>query len=393
MPQDTGPFTPAGATHRLVDVPGGRIHLVEQGTGPLALLVHGFPELRHSRRHRLPALAAAGYRAVALGVRGYGRSSAPDDAGAYRIGAHVEDNVAVVRALGEENAVVVGHDRGSTIAAGSAAQARRVHRRRDVRCAVRAPGRHAAVRRLRHDRRERGVLRPLLPGAGPGEAEIEQDVRGWPAGFYATLSAGTGPAPGEGPVFFVPEGGRLRDRFVPARPSWLTDGELEFCAAEFERTGLTGALNRYRNMDRDREDLAAFDGAPLTQPSLFVAGALDAPLSRLADAVEAFPVTPPGPVSSHPVEDCGHWVQQERPDEVNRILTDWPASLHAPTPPAIAPPGAGTSGRPANSPMRRRVTLGASSPSPAATTRIASMMSSRAMSLTRNPAAPARSAP
>ena len=64
-------------THRLVPSPAGRTHLVEKGTGPLVLLVHGFPESWYSWRHQLPALAAAGYRAVAIDVRGYGRSSKP----------------------------------------------------------------------------------------------------------------------------------------------------------------------------------------------------------------------------------------------------------------------------------------------------------------------------
>ena len=72
-------------THRLVSVPGGRIHLAEQGRGPLVLLVHGFPESWYSWRHQLPALAAAGYRAVAIDVRGYGRSSKPADVAAYRM--------------------------------------------------------------------------------------------------------------------------------------------------------------------------------------------------------------------------------------------------------------------------------------------------------------------
>ncbi|MFE9680167.1 alpha/beta fold hydrolase [Streptomyces sp. NPDC006285] len=331
MQQEATPFTPADARHRLVDVPGGRIHLVEQGTGPLVLLVHGFPELWYSWRYQLPALAAAGYRAVAIDVRGYGRSSVPDDVDAYRIGAHVEDNLAVVRALGAQRAVIVGHDWGSTIAADSA---------------LLRPDVFTAVGMLGVPYAPRGGMRPsdafaMIGGdeefyvrhfqePGRAEAEIEPDVRAWLAGFYATLAGDTGPASGDGAVFFVPEGGRLSDRFVAGRPSWLTDDELDFCAGEFERTGLTGALNRYRCMDRDWEDLAEWDGAPLTQPSLFVAGELDASIAWLADAVEAFPTTLPGLVSSHLVEGCGHWVQQERPDEVNRLLTDWLRTLGTP---------------------------------------------------------------
>src|SRR4051795_525277 len=95
--------------HRVVSANGIRIHLVEQGEGPLVLLIHGFPESWYSWRHQLPVLAAAGYRAVAIDVRGYGRSSKPAATDAYRMLDLVEDNAAVVRALGEESAVVVGH--------------------------------------------------------------------------------------------------------------------------------------------------------------------------------------------------------------------------------------------------------------------------------------------
>jgi pimeloyl-ACP methyl ester carboxylesterase len=279
----------------------------------------------------LPALAAAGYRAVAVDVRGYGRSSKPAETQAYRMLDLVEDNVSVVRALGAETAVVIGHDWGATIAATSALTEPEVFR---------------AVGLLSVPYTPPGGPRPSDVFAGMGgdeefyvayfqepgraEAEIEPDVRGWLAGFYAALSADTMPAPGAPDPHFVGKGGTLRDRFPAGRlPAWLSESELDVYAGEFERTGLTGALNRYRNMDRDWEDLAAFAGAPLTQPSLFIGGSLDASTTWLADAIEAYPVTLPGLVSSHLLDGCGHFVQQERPADVNRILTDWLAALPA----------------------------------------------------------------
>jgi epoxide hydrolase A/B len=323
------------AKHRLLEVPGGRIHLVEQGSGPMVLLVHGFPESWYSWRHQLPALAAAGFHAVAIDVRGYGRSSKPREVEAYRMLAHVADNVGVVDALGAQTAVVVGHDWGSPIAANSA---------------LLRPDIFTAVGLLSVPYAPRNGFRPTdtfariggseefyvsyFQAPGRAETEIELDVRAWLAGFYAGLSADTMQPAGEGSLFFVPKDAKLSDRFVSdTLPSWLTEADLDFYAAEFERTGLTGPLNRYRNVDRDWEDLAAWDGAPITQPSLFIGGDLDAPTTWMADAIKAYPTTLPGLVSSHILEGCGHWVQQERATEVNRLLVDWLQSL-----PAYAPP-------------------------------------------------------
>ncbi|MFI5977803.1 alpha/beta fold hydrolase [Streptomyces sp. NPDC051452] len=318
--------------HRTVEAPAGRLHLVEQGTGPLVLLVHGFPESWYSWRRQLPALAAAGYRAVAIDVRGYGRSSKPTATDAYRMLDLVEDNVAVVHAIGEENAVIVGHDWGSNIAAASAL----LH-----------PGIFRAVGLLSVPYAPPGGPRPTdifgqiggpeqefhvsyFQEPGRAEAEIEPDVRSWLAGFYAALSAGTMPAQGEPDPHFVALGCQLRDRF-PAGPlpAWLSEDDLDIYAGEFERTGLTGALNRYRNMDRDWEDLAPHHGAPIKQPSLFIGGTLDASTTWMSDAIDAYPTTLPRLSASHLLEGCGHWIQQERPDEVNGLLTDWLATMQS----------------------------------------------------------------
>ncbi|MFF3286390.1 alpha/beta fold hydrolase [Streptomyces sp. NPDC003023] len=316
-------------THRLVPTPAGRIHLVEQGTGPLVLLVHGFPESWYSWRHQLPALAAAGYRAVAVDVRGYGRSSKPMDAAAYRMLELVEDNVAVVRALGERSAVIVGHDWGATIAADSALVEPDVFRAVGLLSVPYAPrGGPRPTQVFAQMGGDEEFYVSYFQQPGRAEAEIEPDVRGWLAGFYSALSADTMAAPGAPGPHFVGRGGSLRDRF-PAGPlpAWLSEQDLDVYAGEFERTGMSGALARYRNMDRDWEELTGFDGEPLPQPSLFVGGSLDASTTWMADAIEAYPATLPGLVSSHILDGCGHWIQQERPAEINRLLIDWLAAL------------------------------------------------------------------
>ncbi|MFF3216862.1 alpha/beta fold hydrolase [Streptomyces sp. NPDC002886] len=324
------PAPDTGPRHRTIEAPPGRLHLVEQGAGPLVLLVHGFPESWYSWRHQLPALAAAGYRAVALDVRGYGRSSRPAAVDAYRMLDLVEDNVALVHALGEEKAVVVGHDWGAGIAATSALLHPEVFRAVGLLSVPYAPpGGPRPTELFARMGGDEEFHVSYFQEPGRAEAEVEPDVRGWLAGFYAALSADTMPAPGEpDPHFVVRAGGRLRDRFpVGTLPGWLTEDDLDVYAGEFERTGMTGALNRYRSMDRDWEDLAPYAGAPIEQPSLFIGGSLDASTTWMADTIEAHGTTLPGLSSSHVLDGCGHWIQQERPDEVNRLLTTWLASL------------------------------------------------------------------
>ncbi|MEU4655797.1 alpha/beta hydrolase [Streptomyces sp. NPDC023723] len=328
MPQQS----PTAPVHRLVPGPAGRIHLVEQGSGPLVLLVHGFPESWYSWRRQLPALAAAGFRAVALDVRGYGRSSRPADPAAYRMLDLVADNAAVVAALGEREAVVVGHDWGATIAAVSGLL------RPDVFRAVGllsvpytppgGPRPSEVFAGLGGPEAEQEFYVSYFQRPGRAEAEIEPDVRGWLAGFYAALSADTRPGPDAPDPHFVARGGTLRERFPAGPPpSWLTAADLDVYAGEFERTGLTGALNRYRNMDRDWADLAEHHGAPVKQPALFLGGTEDASTTWLSDAIAAYPETLPGLTASHLLDGCGHWLQQERPEQTNRLLTDWLAAL------------------------------------------------------------------
>lgn len=308
-----------------------RLHVVEQGTGPLVLLIHGFPETSYSWRKQLPALAGAGFRAAAIDVRGYGRSSKPPAVEAYRMRELVADNVAVVHALGAETAVVVGHDWGSPIATSSA---------------LLAPEVFTAVGMLSVPYAPRGGPRPseIFASLGGGsefyisyfqqlgraEAEIEPDVRAWLRGVYTTLSADTMPTAGAQEAFFVAPGGRMADKFVSGPlPVWLTADDLDRYVRDFERTGLTGGLNRYRNMDRDWEDMERFDAAPIGQPSLFIAGTRDASTGWNRRAIDAFATTLPN-LSDAYLLDCGHWVQQERPTEVNDLLTAWLRQLDHP---------------------------------------------------------------
>jgi len=309
-------------THRSIDVRDGeRIHVVERGVGPLVLLVHGFPDTWRTWRHQLHGLADAGCRAVALDLRGCGQSSRPGPVEAYRMLKNVADCVAVVGGLGERTATVIGHDVGSPIASSSALL------RPDVFPAVglvgvpyAPPGGPRPTQAMARAGGAEQFYVDYFQQVGPAEHEIEADPHRWLAGFAAALS---GDSP-HGDVFTIPDGGRMSDRF-PADdlPGWLDQADLDERASELARTGAVGALNRYRNMDRDWEDLAAWEGLALHQPSLFVAGSADVSVQWMADAIAAFPSTLPNLHASSLIKGGGHWVHQECPEQVNALLVDF----------------------------------------------------------------------
>jgi pimeloyl-ACP methyl ester carboxylesterase len=312
--------------HRIVGTNGIRIHCVEEGEGPLVLLVHGFPESWYSWRHQLPAIAAAGYHAVAIDVRGYGRSSRPRAIDDYRMTRMVGDVCGLLPALGASRACLIGHDWGAPIVWNSALL------RPDLFWGVaglsvpytpRGDGPTLALMRARFGASGEEFYVEYFQEPGRAESEIEEDVRRWLLGFYWSASGDVPPpAPNIG---LVPRGAKMRDRFSypQSMPAWLTDEDLDVYVAEFERTGLTGGLNRYRNVDRDWEDFAAFAGAPIQVPALFIGGDRDGPTVWGAAAIQRFAKTLPRLWRSEILPGCGHWVQQERPEETNRLLVDF----------------------------------------------------------------------
>jgi len=310
--------------HHYLDVNGLRMHVASQGTGPLVLLCHGWPELWYSYRHQLPALAQAGFRAVAPDMRGYGETDAPDDVHAYSLFHLVGDMVALVSALGESSAVIVGHDWGAPVAWA---------------CAQMRPDLFRAVAAMSVPHRGRSPAEPLamlrqsgfgdyyllyFQAPGVAEAEFERDVRTSLRQILAGLS-GDAPAGSES-LGRVPAGGGFLDgRENPAQlPPWLGEHDLDIFVAAFERTGFRGGLSWYRNMSRNWELGAPWAGAKIAQPALFIAGSRD-PVNfgrRGVQALANMDVAVPN-LRKLIIEGAGHWIQQERPDEVNRLLTDW----------------------------------------------------------------------
>jgi pimeloyl-ACP methyl ester carboxylesterase len=309
-------------THRTIETNGIRMHLAEMGAGPLVVFCHGFPESWYSWRHQLPALATAGFRAVAPDMRGYGGTDRPEAIDQYTLFHLVGDIVGLLDALGAEQAVIAGHDWGAPVAWLSA---------------LLRPDRFRGVIGLSVPFRPRGEARPtsIMPqtadaifyqlyfqSPGVAEAEFERDVGHTMRAILGSISGDAPPA--AGPVGMVPrQGGFLAQRNSPtALPAWLSEPDVDFYVKEFSRTGFRGGLNWYRNIDRNWELLAPFAGARVMVPALYIAGDRDLVVSfpgmdRLIPNLANFVPQLRGTVI---LPGCGHWTQQERAAEVNDAM-------------------------------------------------------------------------
>jgi len=317
--------------HRTVETNGIRMHLAEAGSGPLVVLCHGFPETWYSWRHQIPALAAAGFHAVAPDMRGYGKSDRPEAIDQYTIFHLAGDLVGVLDSLGARRAVIIGHDVGASVA-WQAAQMR--------------PDRVHAVVGLSVPFRPRGKTRPTdaMPRTadaefyqlyfqqpGAAEAEFEADPRStirnmlYGASGEGIAAARAAAAASRSPNLGMVRkgGGFLQGPGAPATlPAWLNESDVDHYAGEFKRTGFRGPLNYYRNLDRNWEIQSSLAGAPVTMPALYMAGdrgliVLFPGMDQLLANLKRFV---PGLRNIQMLPDCGHWTQQERPAEVNAAL-------------------------------------------------------------------------
>jgi pimeloyl-ACP methyl ester carboxylesterase len=315
-------------TERTIKTNGVQLHTIEAGApgAPLVVLAHGFPELAYSWRHQIPALVAAGYHVLAPDQRGYGRSTRPPDIADYNIAELSADLIGLLDDVGVERAVFIGHDWGAPVAWGSA----QLH-----------PDRVAAVVGLSVPPVPRSQIPPtrafrmlfgdnffyMLYFQEPGVADVElaadpaKTLRRMIAGQRASddhAAAMRMLAPGsEGFIDRLPEPDGL--------PGWISAEELDHYIAEFSRTGFTGGLNWYRNLDRNWEIMADPLAATITAPALFVAGTEDPVGGFMRRDRTAEVVT--GPYNEVMIEGAGHWLQQERPDQINEVVLDFLSGL------------------------------------------------------------------
>jgi pimeloyl-ACP methyl ester carboxylesterase len=313
-----------GVTLSHLQANGLTMRVASAGEGPLVLLCHGWPESWYVWRHQIPALAAAGFKVVAPDMRGYGGTGAPDPVEAYCVLDLVADMASLVGALGERQAVIVGHDWGAPVA---------------WHCALLRPDLFRAVAGFSVPWTPPGKIDLLtaldaqgindfymqyFQRPGVAEAELEADIGRALRMIYFTAS-GDPRARGRGFTRLV-DGTFLGNCGEPPGPlAWFGEADLAYLTACFSQTGFRGGLNWYRNLTRNWRLTQAWRHQPIRQPALFIAGARDGVLRFPAsqEQIAAYPRTLPGCRGVHIIEGAGHWVQQEAPEAVSRLLVDF----------------------------------------------------------------------
>jgi len=330
-PQRTSWTDPAmpKVIHRMVETNGIRLHVAEQGNGPLVILCHGFPECWYSWRHQLPALAKAGFRVVAPDLRGYGQSDRPEELEKYTILNHIGDMVGLVDAMGAKQAVIAGHDIGSAIAWQTALLRPDIFR---AVIALSPPFRSRAFGDAGPPtkfmpRTETAVFYQLFLQTPEAEAGMGRDLRLTFRYQFYTFSGDRPPSAGVGglpPGMMPRKGGFLTD--PPFLPNWVTESDIDVYVNEYAR-GFNGPLAWWRNIDRSWELMAPFARAAVTVPALYMAGDRDFIAAAFSQAIAKQSALVPKLRPPVVLPGCGHWTQQERAAEVSAAMVDFLRSL------------------------------------------------------------------
>jgi pimeloyl-ACP methyl ester carboxylesterase len=318
----------------MIDNRGLAMRIAEVGQGPLVLMLHGWPESWYSWRHQMRALAESGYRAVAPDMPGYGITGKLPAIEDYNILNLADYVVGMLDHLGEERAVLVGHDWGAAVA-WSTVQLHPSRFRALINMSV-PFWRHPPVPPTKIFRKRFGdkfFYQLYFQEPGVAEAEFDAD----PRGILSRLLCS--------PNSFLHKRGIEDDHkgeggWIPrlgepkSLPDWLSPQDLDYYVAEFSRAGFAGGINYYRNIDRNWELMAGYAGQEIALPTLFIGGEKDQVIggaSREA-LMESMSKQVTGLRDVVLIPETGHWVQQEAAEETNRLMLAFLESLHSPVP-------------------------------------------------------------
>jgi pimeloyl-ACP methyl ester carboxylesterase len=318
----------------MIDTNGVKLRAVVSGQGPLVVMVHGFPESWYSWRHQIQPLAAAGFTACAIDVRGYGGSDKPHPVEAYAMKEMTADVAGVIDALSPgKPAVLLGHDWGAPIVWATAL----LHPSK-----VRAVGGLSVphtgqtpmplnqIFKAMFTDQDRFFYMAYFQEEGVAEAGLEADVRGTLRKLYYAGCGDSGLAWG-GPEKKAND--TLLSGMVDPNPfpAWLSEADIDYFVGEFTGSGFRGPLNRYRNFERDWALMQQLSDHRVHQPSLYIGGERDLVLKMFggdASAAEARMRESTTDLRGfHVIPKIGHWTQQEAPDQTTGLIIDWLATL------------------------------------------------------------------
>ncbi|KAM5563999.1 epoxide hydrolase A [Rosa sericea] len=314
-----------GIEHRTIRVNGINMHVAEKGQGPVILFLHGFPELWYCWRHQMHALASLGYRAVAPDLRGFGDTDAPAEASSYTCLHVVGDLIALLDAVAtdQEKVFVVGHDWGAVIAWHlclfrpdrvkalvnmSVAFTPRNPQYKPIQALKAVYGGDYYMCRFQ----EEGDIEDELANLGCARVMKEFLTNRNPGPLLLPKGKGFGNASPDAPITL---------------PSWLSEDDIHYYASNFEKKGFTGALNYFRNLDRNWELTAPWTGAQILVPVKFIVGDQDLVYNSMGakDYIHKGGFKKYVPLLEEVVvmEGVAHFINEERPEEINQHIYDF----------------------------------------------------------------------
>ena len=318
---------------KVVESNGINIRLAMMGEGPLVIFCHGWPESWYSYRYQLPAVANAGFKAVAYDVRGYGESDKPHEIEAYTMRNMTDDVVGIIDALGYETAITIGHDWGGPIALNTAAlNEDRITATGTLSVPFNSRGPMPTLDLWKEIYKDRFFYQLYFQKEGIAEEEFESDLtralfmtytnsdgRGMKFNFEKGQS-GLVPEKTKDSTFL--EGMEVFEDF----PDWFSKEDLDYFVSQFEISGLRGPFNRYRAQNIDWHEIPELEGKILEQPAFFVTGTLD-PVNFFVPSDQSLTdrIKPnyKNLLFAEELEGIGHWTQQEAPEEVNSFILDF----------------------------------------------------------------------
>ena len=320
---------------KFIDTNGITLRAAVEGEGPLIIMVHGCPESWFSWRRQIPIIAEAGYKVVAIDVRGYGGSDKPHAIEEYTLKKIGADIVGIIDFFEEDQAILIGHDWGGPIVwYTSLLNENRISAVAGLSVPYFPQREVSPLDAFEVIYKDKFFYQLYFQKEGVAESEFEPDLRKYLESTYFSIDARGMKKQFENPLNAMNKGPNAKylDDVVEfeSYPDWINKDEMNYLINEFENSGMRGPLNRYRAQRIDFEELKDFRDKKLKQPAALMVGSLDPVNFFIGDGYkdtehlkEVFESVYENLIKTELINDVGHWTQQEAPEEVNRFLLDF----------------------------------------------------------------------